>query len=122
MFSVSNCGPSSVPLTRGEPLFMLFICSLDGRSSRVYDGTRQNLSSIKDEMVSGMQGYFPSPQVLQEQIKTGLQNLTDEVARVHERIGRIKWWSGFVGLVLGVLFSGLFFVIWKAFTDFMAKK
>lgn len=86
VFSVSNSGSVNVALTRGQPLFMLFICSLDGPSKRLYDGTRLHLDGIKDEMVSALQGHFPSPQLLQGQINTGLDNLAEEAARVNGRI------------------------------------
>lgn len=33
---------------------MLFVCSLDQPTERLYDGSRRNLHSIKDEMVRGL--------------------------------------------------------------------
>jgi dCTP deaminase len=122
VFSVSNSGPSSVPLTREEPLFMLFLCSLDQPTQRVYDGTRRNLNSIKDEMVRGLQGSFPSPQLLQDQIRTIRDNVTDEVARLHSRVTRIRWWAGTIGLILGVVLSGVGIAIWTVISALINKK
>jgi dCTP deaminase len=121
VFSVFNSGPVSVPLTRGEPLFMLFICSLDGPTANLYDGTRLHLSAIKDEMVGALQGTFPSPTALQEQMRTMRDNVTDEIARVNAKIDSIKWWAGTIGLILGVALSGIGIVIWSAFASLMKK-
>lgn len=121
VFSVFNSGPANVPLTRGEPLFMLFVCSLDGATANLYDGSRLHLDTIKDEMVRGLQGTFPSPPMLQEQIKTVSDNLTDEIGRVNERITSIRAWAGTIGVVLGVLFSGIGYVLWHAFSARMNK-
>jgi|SRR5665213_808820 len=122
VFSVSNSGPSSVPLTRGQPLFMLFLCSLDRPTERVYDGTRRNLNSIKDEMVRGLQGHFPSPQLLQDQIRTIRDNVTDEIGRLDARVTRIRWWAGLIGLILGVVLSGVGIAIWTGISSLINKK
>jgi dCTP deaminase len=133
VFSVFNSSPTPLPLTRGEPLFMLFICSLDAETARGYDGTRQNLSSIKDEWVHSLQGNFPSPPMLLDQIKTLQANITDEIGRhkgqvseqirlLTDELSSVKWWAGLIGLILGVVFSGVGLFVWNAITNGTGKK
>lgn len=111
---------------------MLFLCSLDEQTAKGYDGTRQNLDSITDQMVRGLQGAFPSPPMLLEQMRTLQANMTDEIGRLNERIvtevakfttrvDQVKTWAGTIGVVLGVLFSGIGYVIWQAFVHVMNK-
>jgi dCTP deaminase len=121
VFSVFNSGPVSVPLTRGEPLFMLFVCSLDSATANLYDGARQGLTTITDEMVRGLQGTFPSPTALQKQIGIMQGNVTDEIARVETKIASIKWWAGIIGVILGVVLSGVGLAIWSAISSLMKK-
>jgi dCTP deaminase len=113
VFSVFNSGPSPVPLTRGEPLFMLFVCSLDGLTTNTYNGSRQGLDSIKDEMIRGLQGTFPSPTAIQEQLLNLRGNVTEEIASIKLSMNNIKWWAGVIGAVLGVAFSGFAIVVWN---------
>lgn len=62
VFSVYNAGGSEIVISRGESLFLLWFASLEQPTADLYDGSRANQDSIRNEdiMRIGHEHYSPA--------------------------------------------------------------
>lgn len=91
LFSVYNAGPQSVPLTRGEPAFLLWYCSLEAATDDLY--AKGQRVSITDGDVKSLGGDVSSPSELARRI----QRLED----------RFKFAAWVMGTIAAAAFSVL---------------
>jgi dCTP deaminase len=96
VFSVYNAGPNEVPISRGEPVFLIWFCSLDQPTEHLYHGAHEGQFSISDSLVKGLQGTISSPASLQQQMN-----------ELRVQLNHTKWFGAFTGVVLGAVFSGI---------------
>jgi dCTP deaminase len=68
-FSVYNAGSQSVVLQRGDQIFMLWLASLDRKTSDSYRGNHQGQNEISSSDIERMQGVLYSPASLIDRIK-----------------------------------------------------
>lgn len=68
LFSVFNAGSRPIPLTIGEPTFLIWFNQLSS-SVPVYNGTHKNQYTISDDSVRTIQGDVPSPIALKNRIE-----------------------------------------------------
>lgn len=67
LFSVYNAGPQSVPITNGEPAFLLWYCSLDTPTEDLY--AKAPRAAITDSDVKSLGGDVSSPPELARRVE-----------------------------------------------------
>jgi dCTP deaminase len=91
LFSVYNAGPQSVPITSGEPAFLLWYCSLESVTHDLYDKSPR--TGITDSDVQHLGGEVSSP-----------QELAHRVRKVEERLRTGTW---IVATIVAAIISSL---------------
>jgi dCTP deaminase len=67
LFSVYNAGPQAVPITSGEPAFLLWYCSLESATGDLY--AKPPRTDITDSDVQHLGGEVSSPQELARRLE-----------------------------------------------------
>lgn len=104
LFSVYNAGTNAIKVTRGVPLFLLWVSSLDGMTTDGYKGKRTGQTSISDEDSMRLQGVVATPQSL----ASDLRAVKDDVRELRRRVGhwhsvRMLCYGALIALVLANL-------------------
>jgi dCTP deaminase len=77
VFAVYNAGPSKVNLSRGDPLFLLWLADLDAAATEKFSrDTRPPLLEISNDIINGVNHPIHSLQILSKKI--------DEMEREHK--------------------------------------
>ena len=105
LFSVYNAGASEVIIEKGEALFLIVYSDLDRLSIKphIYDGSSQNQSNIKTELIKGMTEQVFSPLMLQRQIEV----LKQEHNTLSVRATKIEAISSVGVIVLGIVITAM---------------
>ncbi|MEC9068128.1 MAG: hypothetical protein VX569_12705 [Pseudomonadota bacterium] len=83
IYSVFNAGPSAIPLTRGDKIFLLWVADLAGRTDDPkYRKTKPGYADIPSSLIANVSKENHSLQALSEQI-----NEVAEQFRVMKRVG-----------------------------------
>lgn len=67
-FAVYNAGSQNIPLSRGEPVFIIWFSDLSGATDDVYNGEHSKQTGITSYDVRQLQGEIASPAELKKQI------------------------------------------------------
>ena len=105
IYSVYNAGPSSIHLSRGQELFLLWIADLDRSASAKYSRkAKPPLTEISNNLISDVDRPIHS-----------LQSLSNKIEKVEGRINNfitaLKIISGIIGFVITCL--GAYWTITK---------
>jgi dCTP deaminase len=95
VFSVYNAGPVSAFITQGEPIFLLWLCALDGPTGDLY--TKSGRTGITDSDVMKLQGEIATPQAIAKRISD-----------LEDRLKNWTWvWNTLVVALLGAILAAI---------------
>lgn len=114
-FAVYNAGCQDIVLTYGDPLFCLWLCSLDSPTQDIYNGRHNNQAGLTSEEVMMIQGDVASPAALKkrfDEFKSGLEKqFGDLKSDVDKRVSTLDHtvgvWRGILVAVL-LIFLGAY--------------
>lgn len=86
IFSVFNAGPQHIAVTQAEPVFLLWLGTLDKATSDGYTGGRSGKHTISDWDVDRLQGDVASPQLLTQRLASVDDRLTNRIERLEDRL------------------------------------
>lgn len=86
IFSAYNAGPQHIAVTQAEPVFLLWLGTLDKATSDVYTGKRSGKRTISDWDVDRLQGDVASPQLLTQRLASVDDRLTNQIERLKDRL------------------------------------
>lgn len=69
-FAVYNAGGKPIPITEGQPLFMIWFVDLDNPTTSLYNGEHNNQRGISDLDVKKINGKLASPSALNKRLKS----------------------------------------------------
>lgn len=108
IFSVYNAGGNNIVVSRGRPLFLLWLSSLEEVTSDVYDGDRMDQDSIPDQDIMGL-GLSPfSPAAVNQRLATVQADLQATRTLLNTVIG---------GLIVTVLGGIIVLIVAQALND-----
>lgn len=97
IYSVYNAGPSSIHLNRGQDLFLLWIASLDRKSTTPY------VKNIIDPLVS-----IPSSMINNIDRRVySLQSLSQRLESINTKVDRIVIFASIIATLAGLFFAYL---------------
>lgn len=96
-FAVYNAGVKHLPLTIGDPTFLIWFSRLDRMTKDTYNGIHYNQNEISDKDVYNYQGHIVSPAAL----KNDFDNLKTTINTINMNIA--IFWVLFSGLILLVI-------------------
>jgi dCTP deaminase len=106
IFSVYNAGPQNIAVTQAEPVFPLWLGTLDKATSDEYTGRRSGKSTISDWDVDRLQGDVASPQLLAQRIASVDDRLTNRIEWLKDRLSlRRQLFIALVAAVAGGLLT-----------------
>lgn len=89
VFSVYNAGTSAIIITKGVPIFLLWLSTLEGTTDDSYEGGRLGLTSLRDAEIMQLQGDVSTPQAL--------------AGRIAKLEDRLRWRHDIFLVVVGAL-------------------
>lgn len=69
IFSVYNAGGNDLVVSRGQPLFLLWVCSLEGPTVDVYNGARDKQEVIPDSDIMAIGHEHFSPAAVNDRLR-----------------------------------------------------
>jgi dCTP deaminase len=96
-FSVYNAGSTNIVVSRGDPIFLLWLCDLSSTTSDIYNGSHVEQIEITSEDQNRMQGRVASP-----------AQLAKDIDRLRRSIRNQRIWIGifasaiFVPIAVGI--------------------
>lgn len=96
IYSVFNAGPTALPLSRGDNLFLLWLADLSGRAQKPYYKLKPGYVEIPTDLVSGVSRETHS-----------LQDLANRVDALSEAVRTIKSLATGAATALGLLIAFL---------------
>lgn len=105
-FAVYNAGSQDIVLERRQPVFLLWLCSVD-EPNAPYAGVHANQESISPEDVMRIQGDIASPSQLKKDMQNLEVRLEKEIDKLENKIKNLVYvFSVAVTLLLGVFIRG----------------
>ena len=104
IFSVFNAGTGPIIISYGDPVFALWLASLDGRADVGYDGDRQGLTKIRDKDVAPLTRAVPSAATLEQRVTDVEKDVRETRRAVEKDAQNIRWVLGItITLALAVV-------------------
>jgi dCTP deaminase len=97
IFAVYNAGGNSIPISRGQRVFLLWLSSLEGETADGYNGSHKNQDSISNDAILAIGQVEFSPSAMNErlnalqheQIAFPLSAMHEQVSVLQHQIGTI---------------------------------